>query len=255
MYYILSLDISAIFFEELKNGEPEFRNSDLQLGLASLEKVFLNIARRAKLESATAARTMVTLDLESSISVNVAGTVKLSNTLSLKFVLFIPNFKFNLLSISALTRNSTITVLFSSDACYILPFNHFLSQAHTLDSMIGKGNLHENLYILESSFLKSTSSSSVIPSQIHSTFQISAEVWHQRLGHPSPNKIHILSKELYILSEKSTHESVCKVCPFAKQKHISFESSNNMSPFPFDLIHLDIWDHFMNQLMKVTSIF
>ena len=68
MYYILSLDISAIFFEELKNGEPEFRNSDLQLGLASLEKVFLNIARRAKLESATAARTMVTHDLESGIS-------------------------------------------------------------------------------------------------------------------------------------------------------------------------------------------
>ena len=110
--------------------------------------------------------------------------------------------------------------------------------------MIGKGNLHENLYILESSFSKSTSSSSIIPSQIHTTFQISAEVWHQRLGHPSPNKIHILSKELHILSEKSVHESVCKVCPLAKQKSISFQSSNNMSPFPFDLIHLDIWGPF-----------
>ena len=131
-------------------------------------------------------------------------------------------------------------MLFSSDSYYILPFNPFLSQAHILDSMIGKGNLHENLYILESSFSKSTSSSSIIPSQIHTTFQISAEVWHQRLGHPSPNKIHILSKELHILSEKSVHESVCKVCPLAKQKSISFQSSNNMSPFPFDLIHLDI---------------
>ncbi|WZZ66338.1 hypothetical protein YC2023_077708 [Brassica napus] len=59
---------SVVFYDELKNGETEFRNSDLQLGLASLEKVFLNIARRAKLESATAARTMVTLDLESGIS-------------------------------------------------------------------------------------------------------------------------------------------------------------------------------------------
>lgn len=68
MYYVLSLDISAIFFEEVGNGEPEFRNSDLQLGLASLEKVSLNIARRAEQESATAARTMVTLDLESGIS-------------------------------------------------------------------------------------------------------------------------------------------------------------------------------------------
>uniref|UniRef100_A0A0D3CU37 ABC transporter A family member 2/9/11 C-terminal domain-containing protein n=1 Tax=Brassica oleracea var. oleracea TaxID=109376 RepID=A0A0D3CU37_BRAOL len=67
---VISWDVGHFcnIFEELKNGETEFRNSDLQLGLASLEKVFLNIARRAKLESATAARTMVTLDLESGIS-------------------------------------------------------------------------------------------------------------------------------------------------------------------------------------------
>ncbi|KAG5385652.1 hypothetical protein IGI04_037122 [Brassica rapa subsp. trilocularis] len=31
--------------KELENEESEFRNSDLQLGLATLEKVFLNIAR------------------------------------------------------------------------------------------------------------------------------------------------------------------------------------------------------------------
>ncbi|KAG5392458.1 hypothetical protein IGI04_022421 [Brassica rapa subsp. trilocularis] len=50
---------SVVFYDEVGNGEPEFRNSDLQLGLASLEKVSLNIARRAEQESATAARTMM----------------------------------------------------------------------------------------------------------------------------------------------------------------------------------------------------
>ncbi|KAG2283404.1 hypothetical protein Bca52824_054624 [Brassica carinata] len=65
----------TIFIESKKNNSigagasyKPLKNSDLQLGLASLEKVFLNIARRAKLESATAARTMVTHDLESGIS-------------------------------------------------------------------------------------------------------------------------------------------------------------------------------------------
>lgn len=59
--YIISRDISAIFFE-VENGESEFRISDLQLGLATLEKVFLNIARRGEIETATTEGTMVTLN-------------------------------------------------------------------------------------------------------------------------------------------------------------------------------------------------
>ncbi|CAH2043969.1 unnamed protein product [Thlaspi arvense] len=59
------------FFDELQNRESEFGISDIQLGLATLEEVFLNIARRAELESATTEGTMVTLELESGISVEI----------------------------------------------------------------------------------------------------------------------------------------------------------------------------------------
>lgn len=59
------------FFEELQNRESEFGISDIQLGLATLEEVFLNIARRAELESATAEGTLVTLDLASGLSLEV----------------------------------------------------------------------------------------------------------------------------------------------------------------------------------------
>ncbi|CAA7035148.1 unnamed protein product [Microthlaspi erraticum] len=59
------------FFEELQSRESEFGISDIQLGLATLEEVFLNIARRAELESATAEGTMVTLELESGISLEI----------------------------------------------------------------------------------------------------------------------------------------------------------------------------------------
>ncbi|ESQ31765.1 hypothetical protein EUTSA_v10003613mg [Eutrema salsugineum] len=61
----------ARFFGELQDRESEFGISDIQLGLATLEEVFLNIARRAELESATAQGTMVTLELESGISVEI----------------------------------------------------------------------------------------------------------------------------------------------------------------------------------------
>ncbi|KFK27923.1 hypothetical protein AALP_AA8G447600 [Arabis alpina] len=59
------------FFGELQDRESEFGISDIQLGLATLEEVFLNIARRAELESATVEGTMVTLELESGISVEI----------------------------------------------------------------------------------------------------------------------------------------------------------------------------------------
>ncbi|KAJ0248825.1 hypothetical protein HA466_0158690 [Hirschfeldia incana] len=61
----------AGFFEELQYRESEFGISDIQLGLATLEEVFLNIARRAELESATAEGTVVSLELESGILVEI----------------------------------------------------------------------------------------------------------------------------------------------------------------------------------------
>ncbi|CAN8264746.1 unnamed protein product [Cochlearia groenlandica] len=45
--------------------------SDILLGLATLEEVFLNIARRAELETATVEGTIVTLELESGLSLEI----------------------------------------------------------------------------------------------------------------------------------------------------------------------------------------
>lgn len=71
--------------------------------------------------------TSVTLPNGTIISVSQSGSVPISDTLVLRSVLFVPHFQFNLLSISALTKNSNITVLFSCDSCYTLPYNPFLS--------------------------------------------------------------------------------------------------------------------------------
>ncbi|PNY10478.1 ABC transporter A family member 2-like protein [Trifolium pratense] len=60
------------FFEELQDREEEFGISDIQLGLTTLEEVFLNIARQAELESATAEGSLVTLTLTSGESAEVS---------------------------------------------------------------------------------------------------------------------------------------------------------------------------------------
>uniref|UniRef100_A0A6M2F1H9 ABC transporter domain-containing protein n=1 Tax=Populus davidiana TaxID=266767 RepID=A0A6M2F1H9_9ROSI len=59
------------FFAELQERQREFHVSDIQLGLATLEEVFLNIAKQAELESAAAEGKMVTLALTSGKSVQI----------------------------------------------------------------------------------------------------------------------------------------------------------------------------------------
>ncbi|KHN30817.1 ABC transporter A family member 2 [Glycine soja] len=59
------------FFSELQDREEEFGISDIQLGLTTLEEVFLNIARQAELESAAAEGRLVTLTLTSGESVQI----------------------------------------------------------------------------------------------------------------------------------------------------------------------------------------
>ncbi|KAL1357257.1 hypothetical protein HN51_009202 [Arachis hypogaea] len=59
------------FFAELQDREEEFGISDIQLGLTTLEEVFLNIAKQAELESAAADGTLVTLTLTSGESVQI----------------------------------------------------------------------------------------------------------------------------------------------------------------------------------------
>lgn len=62
------------FFAELQEREKEFGIADIQLGLTTLEEVFLNIARQADLESAIAEGRMVTLTLDSGFSLEVSAT-------------------------------------------------------------------------------------------------------------------------------------------------------------------------------------
>ena len=185
----------------------------------------------------TISDTVVTLPDGSRIPVTVSGTIILSPKLTLNNVLYISEFKFNLLSISALTWNSTISVLFSSNSCYIFSENPFIGQEHIQDFMIGRGNLQSNLYVLDTH----CSSSQF---EALSVLQNNPHIWHQRLGHPSFSKLQILSKLLRLPHCKNNHDSLCQVCPLAKQKRMSFPSNPHLSNSLFDLIHLDVWDPF-----------
>ncbi|CAL1368225.1 unnamed protein product [Linum trigynum] len=59
------------FFAELEDRQAEFGIKDIQLGLATLEEVFLNIARQAEVESATAEGRFIALNLTSGTSLQI----------------------------------------------------------------------------------------------------------------------------------------------------------------------------------------
>ncbi|XP_057868704.2 ABC transporter A family member 11 [Cryptomeria japonica] len=59
------------FFAELENREEELGISDIQLSLATLEEVFLNIAMQAEIEAAAAESRFATLNLLSGSSIQV----------------------------------------------------------------------------------------------------------------------------------------------------------------------------------------
>ncbi|KAK6924975.1 ABC transporter-like, ATP-binding domain [Dillenia turbinata] len=59
------------FFAELQDRQEEFGIGDVQLGLTTLEEVFLNIAKQAELENAGAEGSLATLNLRSGGSVQV----------------------------------------------------------------------------------------------------------------------------------------------------------------------------------------
>lgn len=84
----------------------------------------------------------VLLPDNSCISVYLSGDVPLSTSLVLKDVLYVPTFKFNLLSISALTHDSSVSVFSFPES--------FVIQDSSQTVMIGKGSRFYDLYVLHS---------------------------------------------------------------------------------------------------------
>ncbi|GMI65892.1 hypothetical protein HRI_000258500 [Hibiscus trionum] len=160
------------------------------------------------------------------VPVQFSGDVQVSSTLLLRDVLFVPQFSFNLIVVSCLLKDSNVNVLFKDDCCLI--------QDPWL--MIGKGELHQGLYLLQSS----CSSNSFF---VNNTI-FNSSSWHDRLGHPSNRVLHSLKDILHFSDHKQLSCDSCKVCPMAKQKNLSFPLSVSSTSSPFELLHADIWGPF-----------
>ena len=114
----------------------------------------------------------------STVVAHISRTVQLSPQLIIQDVLYVPNFKFNLLSISKL--------LASSD--YTLHFSNFQCQIHEKKSlrMIGLAKLKHGLYHLEMHIEhKHTFPKATFINNFSTPLVTNSNLWHFRLGHLS----------------------------------------------------------------------
>jgi hypothetical protein len=100
----------------------------------------------------------------------MARTIIFSKDFYLNDVLFIPNFKYNLIAVSKLTADLLCQLMFTKSDCLV--------QDQLTLRKIGAASVKNGLYALDGSI--NISSSSVV----NSVNVEKNNIWHVRLGHP-----------------------------------------------------------------------
>ncbi|XP_052203055.1 uncharacterized protein LOC127808520 [Diospyros lotus] len=151
----------------------------------------------------------VTLPDHRRFSVSFIGNVKLSPYILLENVLYIPQFKFNLISVSALAAHSSLYFRFLSDSCIIQDLCH--------SRMIGKAEHMNGLYVIDSDSLvfDKQSDDRLCNSDEIVAHVVSKDIWHNRLGHLAFEKLDMLSELLNFPNNKRATVP-CSICPLAK---------------------------------------
>ena len=162
----------------------------------------------------------VTLANGSATTFSGLGTANLSPNLSLSSVLYIPDFPFNLLSISKLTKILNCATIFLSTHC--------IFQDLKTGKIIGGGHEANGLY-----YLDRCGSSRLVASHL----SISPLQHHCHLGHPSLKNLKSLVPSCRLIESLQ-----CEACQLGKHNTVPFASrcESHVSS-PFHLVHSNIW--------------
>jgi hypothetical protein len=135
------------------------------------------------------------------VPVHHIGSIYLKFGLLISHVLHVPSFKFKLLSISKLSRDTNSRVILTSTSC--------LLQDQMTKKISVIGEQHGGLYLMDH-----------FPTTFYSAVSFGShfDLWHWRLGHPAPT----LSSNFSNIDFSIEFSNKCSytVCPLAKQTHL-----------------------------------
>lgn len=163
-----------------------------------------------------------------SLPITHTGTSKPSSNLKLLDVLLVPHLTKNLLSISKLTSDFPLQVIFTDSS--------FIIQNKITRKVVATGRRDGGLYVLE------RSNDAFIFVLNKSILTASYDLWHARLGHVNHSIISLLNKkgQLSLTSILPT-PAICATCQFTKSHKLPFSTNDTWSTSILGLVHYDIW--------------
>jgi hypothetical protein len=95
---------------------------------------------------------------------------------------------------------------------------------------------NDGLYVL------SESSATSVPQAFWSPcISATADLWHCRLGHPTPRIFDLLVSSNKIVCTSRPSLAQCQACPLGKSLHLSLRPTGHKTTAPLDLIFSDVW--------------
>ncbi|KAL2896998.1 Retrovirus-related Pol polyprotein from transposon TNT 1-94, partial [Bienertia sinuspersici] len=197
--------------------------------------------------------------------INQIGSVRLTYSITLYKVLFVPEFKQNLLSVGRLLDHNKLLASFHSASCSF--------QDLTTNEVRAVGRRQSGLYKFSadsSNFVApvnlslasaSCSFDSSVPSSV-STFgsdsqvfasnkkSIKLDLFHARLGHMSVKLYH-----LPLSFDGDISNFSCECCIFAKHHKFPFQISSSKAEHIFDLLHIDLWGPYKTPTLSGATYF
>ncbi|XP_019227003.1 PREDICTED: uncharacterized protein LOC109208355 [Nicotiana attenuata] len=179
------------------------------------------------------------------LRVTLAGQVTIHPDLTLHKVLYVPDFKFNLISVNRLCTQLKVLLTFAETCC--------LMQGLSLRRPMVLGDVKAGLYLFHSTHKLADSlysnkavtfsQNSSLPycnSHIMSnSVNTDKNLWHVRLGHLPISTMRYIS----ILPQSAVckEDIPCSICPMARQHRLPFPDSTSSTSHIFELIHIDTW--------------
>lgn len=199
---------------------------------------------------------------------NIIGQILLNSNLTIDNVLFVPNFKFNLLSVGKMIKAKSLVAEFTLTSC------QFQDPSTKQIIVVGKGS--HGLYKLKADYNKNVVATSVTSSVRNSSssntseFHTSVEpvahllastsvhnkctdlhLFHSRLGLTS------MSKLIYIDDCKgfTCKDFFCDTCILAKHHRLPFNKGISTTATLFELVHTDLWGSYKTPALNGARYF
>lgn len=192
----------------------------------------------------------ITIPDGSKIKVTHMGTVKINDYITLRNVLFVPTFKFNLIYVLKLCRDENCIVQFSSNGCTI--------QSQSMQVPQHFGNVQHGLY-LAAGKINTDCSTLCSDSAEHFAHNVTsskledAKLLHLRMGHVPFQQLNFIEDGMP--GQELSDQFLCTVCPQARQQHLPFPNSEIRSAKCFELLHVDTWGPFQTATHDGCKLF